>query len=194
MSGHVRDMSLGDAGENERRARFERLYVELHPAVSSYVLRRVPETVESGDIVAEVFTVVWRRMADLPAAPEDRLWVFGIARRCVSDATRSFTRRDRLYARIAGEGSREHSANAGGDPDVALTVRDAIAALPSGEAEALRLVAWDGLSHEDAARVLECSANAVAIRVHRARKRLERLLSTEPARRTDLQRTADGGG
>lgn len=193
MSGHVREMSLGDAGERERRARFERLYVELHSAVSAYVVRRVPETVEAGDIVAEVFTIVWRRIVDLPAAPEDRLWVFGIARHCVSNATRSFARRGRLYARISGEPGRRYSGDGTGDLDLALIVRDAIAALPSAEAEALRLVAWDGLSHEDAARVLECSVNAVAIRVHRARKRLERLLADEPAHRTGLARIADGG-
>ena len=63
-----------------------------------------------------------------------------------------------------------------------LVLRDAIAALPSKEGEALRLVAWDGLSHQDAARVLDCSVNAVAIRVHRARSALKACLPRTPVR------------
>lgn len=161
--------------------------------MSAYVVRRVPESVDSDDIVAEVFTVVWRRIDDLPAPPEGRLWVYGIARRCLSQAARSSARRDRLNARISGEPSRHYAGDVGAELDIALIVRDAIAALPSKEADALRLVAWDGLSQEDAARVLECSVNAVAIRVHRARKRLERLLADEPGAHAGLPRIADGG-
>lgn len=186
-------MSLSDGVERARRERFERLYLELHTAVSAYVVRRVPESVDPGDIVAEVFTVVWRRIDDLPAAPEDRLWVYGVARRCVSQAARTSARRHRLKARVSGEPGRHHVEDAGAELDIALIVREAIAALSSKEAEALRLVAWDGLSHEDAAHVLECSVNAVAIRVHRARKHLERLLADEPVPHTGLPRIADGG-
>ena len=176
-----------DAAEQDRRARFERLYVELYPAVSSYVVRRLPEAIDPGDVVAEVFTVVWRRLDQLPRAPSDRLRVYGVARRCVSQAVRSSARRDRLRARLgwATPGLR------GGDLDDGLMVRDVIAALPTGEAEALRLVAWDGLSHEEAALVLGCSVNAVAIRVHRARKRLLRMLADAPA--AEQSRLADGG-
>jgi hypothetical protein len=45
------------------------------------------------------------------------------------------------------------------------------------EREALQLVLWEELSHAEAAQVLGCSANAVAIRVHRAKTRLRRELS-----------------
>ena len=89
-------MDPTDAAAQDRRARFERLYVELHPAVSAYVVRRLPEAIDPGDVVAEVFTVVWRRLDQLPRAPSDRLWVYGVARRCVSQAVRSSARRDRL--------------------------------------------------------------------------------------------------
>jgi RNA polymerase sigma-70 factor (ECF subfamily) len=45
------------------------------------------------------------------------------------------------------------------------------------EREALQLVLWEELSHAEAAQVLGCSANAVAIRVHRAKTRLRGELS-----------------
>jgi RNA polymerase sigma-70 factor (ECF subfamily) len=40
----------------------------------------------------------------------------------------------------------------------------------------LTLVAWHGLAAPDAARVLGCSRAAFAVRLHRARRRLERAL------------------
>jgi RNA polymerase sigma-70 factor (ECF subfamily) len=180
-------MDAIDAAERDRRARFERLYVELYPALSAYVVRRLPEATDPGDVLADVFTVVWRRLDQLPRAPADRLWVYGVARRCVSQAARSSARLDRLKARRGWISARLP----GTDLDNRLMVREAIAALPKGEAEALRLVAWDGLSHEEAAHVLDCSANAVGIRVHRARKRLLRMLSDEWA--ADQSQVADGG-
>ena len=66
------------------------------------------------------------------------------------------------------------------------TVRDrlaaAIARLRPAEREALTLVLWDELSHAEAAEVLGCSVNAVAIRVHRAKARLrDALTSTDQA-------------
>ena len=47
-----------------------------------------------------------------------------------------------------------------------------LANLPVGEAEALRLVLWDGLSHAEAAQVLGCSPTAARIRLPRASRRL----------------------
>jgi RNA polymerase sigma-70 factor (ECF subfamily) len=39
-------------------------------------------------------------------------------------------------------------------------------------------VAWDGLSHTDAARVVGCSTRAFTVRLSRARARFERALAT----------------
>jgi hypothetical protein len=58
----------------------------------------------------------------------------------------------------------------------------ALGRLSDREREALQLVLWEELSHADAAQVLGCSANAAAIRVHRAKARLRGELSaTEPS-------------
>ena len=38
------------------------------------------------------------------------------------------------------------------------------------------LIAWDGLEHRVAAAVMGCSTTAFTVRVHRARRRLERAL------------------
>jgi RNA polymerase sigma-70 factor, ECF subfamily len=56
----------------------------------------------------------------------------------------------------------------------------ALAALSAADRELVLLVAWDGLTAEQAAEVLGISRNALAVRLHRARRRL----GAEPATRT----------
>ena len=48
-----------------------------------------------------------------------------------------------------------------------------LAALPEQDREALLLVAWDGLTTEQAATVLGCRPSALRTRLHRVRKRLD---------------------
>jgi predicted DNA-binding protein (UPF0251 family) len=59
------------------------------------------------------------------------------------------------------------------DPRVAA----ALAGLAERDREALMLVAWDGLEHRVAATVMGCSTGAFTVRVHRARRKLERALA-----------------
>ena len=77
------------------------------------------------------------------------------------------------------------------------TLRDAINRLPEPYREVLRLVAWEGCSHGEAAQVLGCSVNAVALRLHKAKARLLEdplvaarldLLQAERDRALDAQR------
>ena len=55
----------------------------------------------------------------------------------------------------------------------------ALAELKAADREALLLVHWEQLSYAEAAQVLGCSANAVGIRVHKAKARMRALLGEE---------------
>jgi RNA polymerase sigma-70 factor (ECF subfamily) len=55
-------------------------------------------------------------------------------------------------------------------------VYEALRALRPRDREVLLLTAWDGLNASEAAAVLGCSPTAYRIRLHRARRRLARLL------------------
>jgi DNA-directed RNA polymerase specialized sigma24 family protein len=87
---------MGRGGETERR--FEALYCAHYQAIAGYVLRRVPAH-EADDVIAQVFTVAWRRFDHVPPPPDDRLWLFGVARNSVADQRRSERRRFHLQAR-----------------------------------------------------------------------------------------------
>jgi RNA polymerase sigma-70 factor (ECF subfamily) len=59
----------------------------------------------------------------------------------------------------------------------------ALALLRDTDREALLLVAWDGLSPSDAAKVAGCSAATFRVRLHRARQRLTAHTEEKPERR-----------
>jgi RNA polymerase sigma-70 factor, ECF subfamily len=65
---------------------------------------------------------------------------------------------------------------------------DALPRLSENDRDVLTLTAWEGLSHAEAGEVLGCSPAAVAVRLHRARGRLEALRpSTSSAPRNVLE-------
>jgi len=158
------------------RERFRRLYESNYSAILGYALRRVsPE--EAADVVADTFLIAWRRLSEVPHGDDARLWLYGIARRVLANSARSARRRNRLGARLVGTTA---APTVDAIPPDAVGVAAAFTRLRPEEQELLALVAWEGLSAPEAARVLGCSANAARIRLHRARRKLARELG-EPA-------------
>lgn len=159
------------------RDRFERIYREHFRAVLRFAAARIdPERAK--DVAAETFLVAWRRLDDVPAEP--RPWLLGVARRVIAGQFRSETRREALAARLQATQGRDRErtdlAGAVADRDAVLT---AFASLGENDRELLRLVTWDGLSAAEAAEVLAVSRLAFAVRLHRARRRLQRALEPE---------------
>lgn len=182
-------MPDNDPGWERREQRFSSLYREHYRCIWAYAVRRVEAQADAADVVADVFTTAWRRLPEVPDPPADLLWLYGVARRVVAGKRRSARRMRNLIARLQATSPPVGTAR----PDE-LTDRllDAVARLRPSEREALALVHWEQLSHDEAARVLGCSANAIAIRVHRARARLRRALAglaepepAEPNARTE---------
>jgi RNA polymerase sigma-70 factor (ECF subfamily) len=149
--------------------------------VRAYALRRTNNAATADDVVADVFLTAWRRIGDIPEDNE-LAWLLGVARRVLANAYRGDARRQRLLARLheATEATPVESIEDTADDDEAIArVRAALAQLSESDAEIVQLSAWEQLSHAQIAVVVDCSVNAVAIRLHRARHRLAGILSKE---------------
>lgn len=155
-------------------AGFEALYRRHAPRVLAYVRRRIDDPESAADVAAEVFTVAWRRLADVPepALP----WLLGVARRQLANHHRARRRRLALVHRIAGEPARP-VANTPTIGDTQLAT--ALGSLSSEDTELLLLIGWDGLRPAEAAEVLGMGAATVRTRLHRARRRLDEALQSE---------------
>ena len=150
--------------------RLEQLFRAHEPAVVAYVRRRARGDVVD-DIVAETFLVAWRRLDDIP---EEALpWLLGVARRVLSTHRRAAGRRQRLCVRLIATHSSTHVET----PDrVEDRVSAALARLSAKDREALILVAWDGLTPQQAADALGEPAGRFRVRLHRAKQRMKALL------------------
>lgn len=168
--------------EAERLDRFRALYDELHTDIWRYCARRVRPVEDAEDVLADVFAVVWRRLSDVPEPPDSRAWVYVVARNHVQDRTRRLVRRDRLEQRAAAEpAGPAPDDDARQEQDDVRHVRAALDRLSEKDAEILRLAVWDELPHREIARLIGCRQSTVAVRLHRARRRLARLLADDPS-------------
>lgn len=156
---------------------FGELFDAHYGAVVAHARRRGASWDDAQDVAADVFAVAWRRRDDIPDGFE-RAWLLGVARRVEANRWRGEHRWRALVGRVAGltaQSGDEVAAVADLDPGLAA----ALSALPARDREVLRLIAWDGLTHGEAAVVLGCSESAVSSRMMRARARLRRALDAQ---------------
>lgn len=174
-------------------AAFEEMFDEHDRAVLAYALRRCANAADAEDAVAETFAIAWRRLARVPGGAEARPWLYGVCRRVLANQRRGEARRRRLFGRLIGHVPATHAtATEGSGP--ARPAIEALGHVRDDDQELLRLVAWEGLRHAEIATVLGITANAVAIRVHRARARFElefqRVIQEDDLKGLDRSRTS----
>jgi RNA polymerase sigma-70 factor (ECF subfamily) len=173
-----------EAGQPDRERQFHVLYQAYYRPILAYAVRRLGPADDAADVVADVFTAAWRRIDQVPPAPDDRLWLYGVAQRVVAGRRRSARRLRNLTARLRADHGLPRPQLPGARDASSDCLLEALDRLSPAEREALQLVLWDQLSHAEAAQVLGCSVNAVAIRVHRAKARLRADLTGRPASHT----------
>ena len=127
----------------------------------------------------------WPGVASPSCRPMRRvsgLRLFGVAYRVIANQRRAAGRRLQLTERL------KLALVPPSRPPAALAdVTEALATLSDGDQEILRLAAWEGLSHAEIGQVLAITPNAAAIRLHRARRRLEGALKGSAPTRTFMR-------
>ncbi|MBB5774335.1 RNA polymerase sigma factor [Nonomuraea jabiensis] len=160
----------------DTRDRFEALCLACYPAIHRYALRRTDSVDDVADLIAETFLAAWRRLDDVPDGDAALLWLYGVARRVLANHRRGESRRSALAARLRDELA-VGQETAPADPRTDA-LRAAFDALSPADREVLALAGWEGLTGPQIATVLGCSSTAARLRLHKARKRLARLLGT----------------
>ena len=180
MSTSVKSAIESTTDQVRRRAQMHALFTSYAADVYAFALRRTSRSAAQ-DVVSETFLVAWRRFDSVPQAPKP--WLLGVARRVLANQRRTDGRQIALRTRLGTPNliaSQQDTAEIAESPahtnDSAVLA--ALAALTPSERDAITLIAWDGLSAEEAAIVLGCSRAAFYVRVHRARRRLAAALGT----------------
>ena len=170
----------------DRRRRFEGVVAAVYEPVQRY-LRRRTDPATADDVLGDVLLVLWRRLDDVPA--ELPLpYAYGVARGSLANSRRSAVRQERVVQRLAQQYRPAQESD--GDPVLA----EALEALPEADRELLRLWAWEQLAPRELALVLGISANAVSIRLHRAKQKLKEVLAARKDEDPTGQNQARRGG
>ncbi|HTW16507.1 MAG TPA: sigma-70 family RNA polymerase sigma factor [Nocardioides sp.] len=164
------------------------LFESYAPRLRSYA-RRHADASEADDLVADAFVVALRRPHDLPVDDADAWpWLVGTVRRLAANQRRRRASRERYALDAVRDGWRLSTVDS---HEEAVAEREeclaALAALSETDRELILLTAWEGLTAAQAADVLGIRTNALAVRLHRARRRLA---AATPRPHDPLLRTA----
>jgi RNA polymerase sigma-70 factor (ECF subfamily) len=153
--------------------RFRGVFVHLG-AIAAYARRRGSSDADA--LAAEVMTIAWRRLADVPS-DDPRPWLYATARNLVRAEAR---RGPALAAGDTAPDLRDERVSdvLELDPDLGVALRS----LSALDREALLLVAWEDLTPTQAARSLGISPVAFRVRLLRARRRIRSKLEAAGAR------------
>ncbi len=170
------------------------LYERHYDEVFAYCTRRVGRA-EADEAAADVFVVAWRRLDEIDWDTV-RPWLFGVARGVLANRWRSARRRKSLLGRLSNlapiprELPDEQVVRRAEDDEVLKAVRS----LKASDREVLMLAAWEELTASEIARALGVSVSAAEQRLHRAKRRLAKVLRSPVTQPNVSPRAAGEGG
>lgn len=170
---------------------FETWFVEHQSSVYRYVRFRVATREAAEDVTSDVFMKALRSFERYDASrASPKTWLLRIARNAVTDHLRALKRRgslhvslDRIPDLVANVPSAEERVI---KQERIQRLLNGTQTLRKGDQEILSLKYGSGLQNSEIAEHLGVSDNAVAVRLHRALKRLQ-----DVVRDPDLARTQD---
>ncbi len=168
----------GGEGSKERLpSEFAEWYHDHRTSVYQYVRFRVASRETAEDVTSQVFFKALRAFDRYdPSRASPRTWLLRIARNAVTDHLRSLKRKGSLHVSL--DRVPDLVANVPSQEERVLReeriqeLLNATRTLKKSDQEILSLRYGAGLSNGEIAEQLEISTNAVAVRVHRALKRL----------------------
>jgi RNA polymerase sigma factor (sigma-70 family) len=165
---------------------FERYFAGLH----GYASRRL-DGAGGDDVAAETFLIAFRQRDRFdPERGSVRAWLYGIATNLIRARRREEAQGYLAYARAAAHPPDDPMHEDQTTDRVAAEaarqrIVAALAGLPARDRDALLLVVWGELSHEETAAALGVPVGTVGSRLHRARRRIRAALDdVNPTGRT----------
>jgi RNA polymerase sigma-70 factor, ECF subfamily len=134
---------------------------------------RIKEDAE--EITQDVFLKLSRKLVTFNRNSSFRTWLYRITINTAKDYSRKNSTK-RIYESAFSDEQASENADAPSPESLqANRVYDALDTLPDKQKAAMMLVFAEGLSHKEAAEVLNCSETTVSWRIHQARKRLNKI-------------------
>lgn len=157
---------------------FRTVYQQAYPPVQEYLRRRLPAE-QVASMLSVVLTRVWNNREQIPEELQHSPlpWIYGVARTVVGEFTLQVQQQHEDEIRrnnpTEWEAVTTEVAIASTELD---SVTRALQVLAEPDREILTLAAWEGLSTNQIAPILNISPAQARVRLHRARGRLATLV------------------
>jgi RNA polymerase sigma-70 factor (ECF subfamily) len=166
----VRRAKRGDATAFEKLA--DRHYRTVYRAAFRWCGNRE----DAEDIAQDVFVKVARKLGTFAGKSAFSTWLYRITVNTAMDFGRKRSTRQTHETAWSSEPGDANPGPAGDAGIAARQILEAIDSLPGRQKAAALLVWAEGLTHLEAARVLECAEATVSAHLFQARKKLSHLL------------------
>ena len=167
------------ARDGDRRA-FEVLVNRFKAPLYGFIRRYVGSRDDAYDVLQDTFVSAWASLRRYDPARPFPAWLRTIALNKCRDFGRRRTVRQVMHELFAQEPAAIDRSDSA-DEERHARLDQAISALPAKYKEPLLLTALEGLSHQEAAELLQITPKGVEMRLYRARRLLAAQLGEEGA-------------
>src|SRR4051812_33472217 len=129
------------------------------------------------DLAQETFLKAWKKLSTYRGGARFSTWLFGIAVNEFRAAARS--KKEIAIEDFSEDPPEPQTAAAESNTLLRLDLTQALKRISSDERAAILLCCQNGLSHEEAAKILECPLGTVKTNILRGKEKLKRYLALD---------------
>ena len=169
--------------KSTNREDFRKVYDANYTLLMQVVMHIVYNQEIAEDLVQESFERFYVKNLSFPTMDDAKYWLLRVSKNLALNNVRRNKREIQLVDKVKkmpGENANYYdSSKAVMEEEERKAVRDAVNALPENLRSVIQLKEYSGLDYKAIGKVLGISETNVKVRVHRARKKLEEILSSE---------------
>ena len=172
-------MSFSDADliarvlAHEDQHAFGELVRRYQSPVRAFLVRMIHDSAAADDLAQQTFLKVWQKLHTFRSGGRFSTWLFAIA----FNELRSDRRRKKELLVEDTDMAEMEELGSETDTSLRLDLGEALKSLQPAERAAIVLCCQNGLSHEEAAHVLDCPLGTVKTNILRGKEKLKRRLA-----------------
>jgi RNA polymerase sigma-70 factor (ECF subfamily) len=155
------------------------LYERHRPQVYAVCLQMTRNTSEAEDLTQEIFVHLLRKIGSFRGESQFSTWLYRVTTNHVLMHFRRSSRRREKFPCLSDEYAAPADSTVSFGPQLLdrIAIDAALAKLPSGSRSVFLKFDMEGYKHEEIAGILGCSVGNSKSQLHKARRRLRKLLS-----------------
>jgi len=193
MADELKDEILAAESKEGNIASFEKLFLRYKRPIMNLIYRLIGNRETAEEVAQEVFVSIYKNIGTYDVNKKFAPWLYTIARNLAKNSLRDrrYFRDVSLEAPVLGADEcielKDVIADPGATPDKIAESNEfseqaqaVLDTMPQEYKEVIALCSIQGLTYQEAAQILKCSAATVSMRLERAKELFMKRLGIEP--------------